>query len=235
MNTKRKAIWREIYETLLNEIKRDIYPPNTALPSENILAERFGVTRMTVRKSLNLLQQQGVIYSIHGKGVFVKQRLSQYRIRGDQRFATGLEASDMEVESETLSLTIIPATFNIADELRIKEFEPVWQLVRLRYVNGLPTLLNRKYFPTHIFPEFDRIYAEDKSVTSVYKHYGFEHYQRLETRVRVGFLNEEDAKWLEQSSATPALLTTSLNVAEDGTLIEFSDGCWPHNSIELVF
>ena len=235
MKVKKKAIWREIFETLSDEIREGLYQGQTGLPSENALAERFSVTRMTIRKSLSLLQQQGVVYSVHGKGFYVKKRLKQYRIRGNQRFISGLEAADADIDTKTLSLKMLPAPLTIANELKLRKHTPVWQLTRLRSINEHPVFLNRKYFPADIFPDFETFYYENQSVISVYEGYGINHYQRSETRVRVGFLCEEDAILLKQSSATPSLLTSSLNTTEDGTLIEFSTGCWLHDAIELVF
>ncbi len=64
-------VYRIIAEDLAKMIRQQKLPPDTRLPSESQLAGQYQVTRMTVRKGLDLLQGQGLIYSRHGQGIFV--------------------------------------------------------------------------------------------------------------------------------------------------------------------
>ena len=63
------------YQRIFNEIRSQIFNgqlvPGDMLPSENELAARYGTSRVTVRKSLNMLENQRIIHSCHGKGYFV--------------------------------------------------------------------------------------------------------------------------------------------------------------------
>ena len=52
------------------------FAPGDKLPSENVLAERYGVSRQTVRKALSGLEQEGFIYAVHGSGRFVSERMN---------------------------------------------------------------------------------------------------------------------------------------------------------------
>lgn len=65
-----------IYNTLYEEIQMGKFPGGTALPTEKVLCERFGVSRMTLRQAIKLLTEDGVVESIRGKGHFV---VSQHR------------------------------------------------------------------------------------------------------------------------------------------------------------
>lgn len=66
------------YELIIREIKKGInsgeYDVNTKIPSENQLAEKFGVSRQTVRKALAQLIDDGYLYAVHGSGTFVAER-----------------------------------------------------------------------------------------------------------------------------------------------------------------
>lgn len=63
------------YQVIFREIREQIFHgelvPGDMLPSENELAARYGTSRVTVRKSLNMLENQRIIHSWHGKGYFV--------------------------------------------------------------------------------------------------------------------------------------------------------------------
>lgn len=63
------------YEDVANQLRAAIkageFPPDVRLPGEPVLAERFGAARITVRKALEMLQQEGLIVVIPSKGRFV--------------------------------------------------------------------------------------------------------------------------------------------------------------------
>ena len=53
-------------------IQEGVYPPGTQLPSEPELASRMGVSRMTLRRALSLLIDDGLVKNIRGKGNFIR-------------------------------------------------------------------------------------------------------------------------------------------------------------------
>ncbi|MFE3451588.1 GntR family transcriptional regulator [Nonomuraea sp. NPDC059194] len=64
-----------LYEGVADQLRAAIaggeFPKDARLPGEPVLAERFGTARITVRKALELLQQEGLIVVIPSKGRFV--------------------------------------------------------------------------------------------------------------------------------------------------------------------
>ena len=65
-----------LYQQLAKKLEKSInsgsYREKEKIPSENDLCTIYGVSRITVRQALDLLEQRGLIYSVHGKGTFVK-------------------------------------------------------------------------------------------------------------------------------------------------------------------
>jgi len=84
--TSDRAVFRQIADALREAIDKGRFREGDKLPSETELVEHFGVSRMTVRNSLSLLQQEGLVVSEHGKGVFVRPRPPVRRLASD-RFA----------------------------------------------------------------------------------------------------------------------------------------------------
>ncbi|WUR81371.1 GntR family transcriptional regulator [Streptomyces phaeochromogenes] len=66
---------RPPYQHAADELRRDILQgrikPGEQLPAIRELQERFGVANMTMRSALNVLRDEGLIYTIHGRGSFV--------------------------------------------------------------------------------------------------------------------------------------------------------------------
>ncbi len=72
-----------VYNQLYNDIVSGIYEKNTLLPAETVLAEKYHVSRNTLRQALTILTQDGFIYKRQGKGTYVsfdKDRKSKEKI-----------------------------------------------------------------------------------------------------------------------------------------------------------
>lgn len=66
-------LYLQIVEMLRREIVTGLYPVGTALPSESVLVQRFGVSRHTVREALRSLRESGLVVSRKGLGTIVKR------------------------------------------------------------------------------------------------------------------------------------------------------------------
>jgi GntR family transcriptional regulator len=84
--TSDRAVFRQIADQLREAIDKGRYKEGAKLPSEADLVEHYGVSRMTVRNALSVLQGEGLVASEHGKGVFVRPRPPVRRLASD-RFA----------------------------------------------------------------------------------------------------------------------------------------------------
>ena len=73
MSIQRGPVYQEIYNDLKCLLQKGSKKPGDYLPSENMLAAQYQTTRTTVRKSLQLLEKEGLIRSWAGKGYYVSQ------------------------------------------------------------------------------------------------------------------------------------------------------------------
>lgn len=72
--SQKKLKYVKVYDTLYAGIQEGLYPAGSQLPSEPELAQQMGVSRMTLRQALALLQDDGLLKNIHGKGNFILSR-----------------------------------------------------------------------------------------------------------------------------------------------------------------
>ena len=75
-----RPLYRQIADQLRTAIREGRYAEGTPLPSETQLAEMYDVTRMTARQAVDLLKNEGLVRSEHGRGVFVRQRPTVHRL-----------------------------------------------------------------------------------------------------------------------------------------------------------
>lgn len=103
-----------------------------AVPSENQLAERFGVSRMTARRALDELERDGSVERFPGKGTFVRKTPHYtrgfFRVRPFRRWA---EDIDVTLTTQVLEARLVDPPRDIAEKLQTKG-----QVVLLRILNS---------------------------------------------------------------------------------------------------
>lgn len=230
-----RAIWLQIYDRLANACADGSLESGARLPGENDLAHMFSVTRLTMRKALSKLQQEGRLQARKGVGVFVRRPPARYRVEDGLRFSERLQARAEGIETHTLALTSGTVSVQGARALNIPEGAPVVVLRRLRIVGGEPIYLTNKEFPADRFPDFEAAYVPRQSVADVFAAHGIERFTRAETRIAGGFAGRREAEALRLTQRTPLLFVSATNHDPEKRPIEFSSGCWPLASVELVF
>ena len=76
---EKKLKYVDICEDLRGQILEAKIHPGDRLPSENELSAQYGVSRQTVRKALEILQNEGFIYAEHGRGTFCSELMRHRR------------------------------------------------------------------------------------------------------------------------------------------------------------
>lgn len=234
-NKSQRAIWLQIYDRLSNACIHGPLSAGSRLPSENDLADLFDVSRVTMRRALTKLQQEGQLQARKGVGIFVRQHPARYAISSNMRFVESLNVDAEQVKTHTLSLARRPASLEAMEALRLKQGAEVICLDRVRMLNDEPVYFTTKEFPADLFPQFEAAYEARQSVADVYQAHGIKDFKRVETRVSGGFAHSYEAEALQLTHRTPLMRTTAINSDTKGKPIEFSLGRWPLASVELIF
>jgi GntR family transcriptional regulator len=123
------------------------YAPHDQLPSENELGELFGVSRITVRRALATLENEGLIYRRQGLGSFAAPpELPQGLVRLTD-FAQDMERAGLSAASRILRHEPEKAPPAVARALGIDEGAAVVRLDRLRLGDGHAIALDRTWLP----------------------------------------------------------------------------------------
>lgn len=228
-------IWQQIYDYLIALVDSGWLQPGSQLPGEVHLAEKLGVTRITLRRALQQLQQEGHLTSRKGVGVFVRSLPSALVVRDGSRFSESLTADGKSVATQTLLLAQELADAEVAAQLRLAVGAPVTRLRRVRSADGQPIYISTKVFPTALLPDFEVVYARRQSVTDAFVAHGIQKYRRVETRISGGFAAADEAQLLQLTPGTPVFRTSSINEDAAGNRIEWARGCWLLTSVDFIF
>jgi GntR family transcriptional regulator len=137
--------YHRIAESLRDRIHGGRLTPGTRLDNQRALAKSFGVTLMTLRQALQVLEREHLIARRHGLGTFVAARSIDYDILQLRRFAGDLSAQGEHVTTRLLGGRVARADHRVTDALGLPARARVVQLERLRLVDGHPMSLQRSF------------------------------------------------------------------------------------------
>ena len=122
-----------------------------AIPSERLLCERFGVSRMTVRQAVDALVVEGLLAREQGRGTFVAPAKMDLEVRLAS-FGEDMRRRGMEPSSRVLAADEVGATPDIADALDLLPGEQVFYLHRVRFADGEPIAIEQSWLPSRLTP-----------------------------------------------------------------------------------
>jgi GntR family transcriptional regulator len=148
--------YHRIAEALREQIRDGEFVAGARLDNQRKLARDFGVTLMTLRHALDVLEREQLITRQHGRGTFVAAPSIDYDIRQLNRFAGDLRARGEAVTTRVLDSRFAGADRRVARALGVTLGARVLVLERLRLVAGRPLSLQRSYLPAAVGEEVVR-------------------------------------------------------------------------------
>ena len=112
--------YQQLKENLLRQINQGVYASGRCLPPERELCEMFSASRMTVRKAVDELVDEHVLYRIRGKGTFVLHEKIMQSLTSLTSFSDDMRARGMTPSSRILLLDRIPAGRLVAEKLSME-------------------------------------------------------------------------------------------------------------------
>ncbi|WP_328491347.1 GntR family transcriptional regulator [Streptomyces sp. NBC_00414] len=145
---------------LLDDLRAAAARPGDRLPSERALVDRYAVSRVTLRAALAQLQSRGVVRPSSSRGWFVAELglLPEATVTPAstapqvQGFADYAQANGLTTAGNVLSSTVRPATVYEAEQLRIAPGADLFDLHRLRFLDGLLVVLEHNRLPLAACP-----------------------------------------------------------------------------------
>jgi GntR family transcriptional regulator len=196
---------QQLREILINLIDTEL-EPDTPIPSERDLGERYGLSRMTVRQAINQLVADGRLYRVRGRGTFVAQPKMDLQIR---------------LASFTEDMT----------RRGINPGEPVVRLARLRYADSIPMAVERTHLPENRVPGL----LSRGTPHSLYQVLADEYGLKLtwgEQVIEAGNPDPEDAALLEIPAGGVVLRMSRRSYAGD-VLIEYAVSAYRADRYQL--
>ena len=187
-------------DKIIKQIETGNLKAHDALPSERLLAEQFGISRMTARHALGEVEKSGYAYRKGRKGRFVADQRLSYDVGRTLSFAARAQNEKLNVSIDVVSTSTCAASKFVADKLNVDEGTTIHTYQRVFKVDGRPVIVEHESVLADLFPD---LLEQDLSQPSTLLHetrYGVVGSQGRVT-IRCSEISPDDKALLGKDSA----------------------------------
>lgn len=213
----------QLANILREKIENGEFPAQDAIPSERQLEEQYNLSRPTIRQAIDLLERQGYIYRVHGRGTFVSPPKLQKGMLELTSFSEDMRNRGLTPGGRILEFGYLKPSAKIAKQLGLNDKDAqVLRIKRLRTGNGEPIGLQDSYLALDSGQVITREEIEQKG--SIYailqQKFGIYPTEADET-LEVTLATPEEAELMQIPVNSPLLLNERTLWSQDRKAIEF--------------
>ena len=214
-------LYEQIKEILRARVLDGTYKPHEQMPSESEMMTAFSVSRITVRQALSDLQNEGLVFRIHGKGTFVAKPKAFQDLGKLQGFGEAMRQMGYETFARVVSMRTVLPSAQVQERLQLTKRAKVTELQRLRFLNREPISLDITYLPVAIGA---RLAKEDLASRDVFvileNDYGMS-LGHADLQIGSTLADERLAGQLQVEEGSPVLVIERTTHTSDGTPIDY--------------
>ncbi len=225
-------LYMRLQVMIAEAIRKGQLHPGDTLPAERDIATDLGISRVTVRKAMAVLVENGLLVQRRGSGTYVAQKVKRVEqpLSVLSSFSDDMRARGFKPSQRWLSRAVSLPTPEEAIALHIKVGEHVTRLHRLRLADDVPMALETAVLPESALPDPN---AVDQSLYEVLEGKGLRPVRALQ-RLSATNLGERDASHLEVPVGTAALRIERVAYLEDDRVIEFTRSLYRGDAYDFL-
>ena len=213
-------LYRQLMQRIRVDIEKGKYPEGSRIPPEHELEQLYQVSRVTVRRALAELTEEGLLERKQGKGTFVSAPRIRQDLKSLHSFYDACKQNGRVPTTEVIHVKETTAEARDAEELNLRPGSRIVETLRVRKADGEPVVLERNRFSMAF------AYLEDEdlrgSLYAVLREYGAEPTQAVHD-ISLTLATEEQAALLKVERGTPLLRLHELIFDHRGRPLHNSD------------
>ncbi|MBL1213023.1 MAG: GntR family transcriptional regulator [Ignavibacteriae bacterium] len=224
----------QIFQDIYNKIDEGDFKNGDQLPSEAELCKAYNVSRGTLREGLKLLFQYGLLVREQGRGTFVTVHKIGQDVNQLMGFTSLMQSHNKKASGKILEThTKLPNPI-VKQLMQLDDNEEVVRIIRLRYGDDKPLIIERSYFTERLFKPLQEYDLEKESIYELlYKHTN----QRLgkaKQSIEAAVATPTEAELFNINVGAPLLLMTRLIMLRDGTPFEYSKDIYRADKLKFT-
>jgi GntR family transcriptional regulator len=217
-------LYQQVKQSIHDQIMSGDYPVGSHIPSENVLCDKFGVSRITVVRALNDLEKDGILQRIQGSGTIVKYPKFKDNLNSVQGFTNTMRSEGNITRSHVLSIETIESNEMLRNIFRLPadENEPFIRFRRLRFVNDVPAVIMTSIVRGWLGKRMQEYDLETASFYALFQEITNSQLIRNETTLTPILATPDIIKYLHVQPGSPHFLFTGIGYAEGNIPIEYN-------------
>jgi len=211
-------LYLQVKEKILEDIKLN-YKVNDIIPAEGQLEQKYKVSRITIRKAIEVLEKEDIVVKKQGRGTFVTEKKILYD-------ANSIGSLTQRLSKQKHLLTTKSIHFEIIEEEHfVKDFLPCSKLLcikRVRLLDEVPFALMTNYFDVNTVPDIDKKLNLESLYSFLKEEYNIE-FHNAEEIVEAIAANKEDSEKLNIAEGSPLLSLKRYSFDQYNNPIEYSN------------
>lgn len=220
----RQSVVQQLHDLLIDLLREEQYTAGSSIPSELELAERYSVSRATIREALKGLVQEGLLDCRHGKGYFVLSReaIIQKPITQWQSVTDLMADMGYTVSNRVLRVREESPSPQVRRALQLEEGQTVVQLERVRISRGEPLIYSVDIFPRAFISGLLQEQDWSGSLINLFDERWQVRIASSRARIRAVTLSPQLCEEIGVPAQTAWLYMEQLNITRDGRPVLFS-------------
>lgn len=197
--------------------------PYDKLPSERDMCELWGFNRTTLRSAIHRLVVDGVLYNRVGSGTFVAPEKLVCNLQDLRPFSEVAQSAGRTQKNRVIAAHVQECTKQLSQKLQRPLGHKVFQLIRLRYVDDNPVLLETSYVDAERCPGIElHDFAKESLYNVMESVYGMTmRGSRGAEKLGVTYASEEEAKLLGIREGDAVIYRSGVVSDGDGVPTEY--------------
>lgn len=212
---------QQLYEILRHKILQGEWEVGDMIPAEPELMQQYNLSRITVRRGLNRLVNEGLIYRQQGRGSFVAERTLEQGLTRIVSFTEDMKQRGMTPRTEVLYSDLVLAPEDVAKRLELQAGVEMARLERLRLANDEPLSIEESYLVYSYCPGIlEDDFAINPLRAALENKYGIR-IVRAKQIIRAVRASTRQALLLAVSAGSPLLFIERVSYSQHNIPVEF--------------
>lgn len=235
-----EPLYVKVQDIIMKKIEDGEYLPGAKLPSERVLAEMYGINRMTIKSAVNALVAKGYLYRQQGKGTFVQKKdfhrlnLGLLSESGNLGITAMVKSQGVKISNKILTRGVLSGSRYFSNKLQLDLEAPVYSLHRIRYGNEEPIAVEYTYVPYRFFPGMELV---DFKNVSLYDYMDSKGRMPItfEQKFQIIEVSKKEAKYLELEQGQVVYYFEMIGLDASNTIVEYTESYTRTDKAEFIF
>ncbi|HKM97865.1 MAG TPA: GntR family transcriptional regulator [Buttiauxella sp.] len=210
-------LYLKFAETVKSAVRSGILPQGNILPGERDFSQLTGVSRITVRKAMQTLEDDGVVTRSRGYGTQINSTF-EYSLKEARGFSQQVVLRGKKPNTLWVNKRVVKCSPEVAEQLAVAEDSDVFLLKRIRYVDEDAVSVEESYVPAELIADVDDIGV------SLYDYFRSQNIipQRTRSRVSARMPDSEFQSHIKLETPVPVLVIKQVAFDPQNRPIEYS-------------